>query len=160
MNKQRSDAACSSVPVEEPDRPWCGEDELRKWLESQGFRIAKSPLGRLDNECNWYAYHRSELDARACECNYDKPGMQIVVTPYAFSFDGRRHSSAEVELCGEAGGIWWKLRAYSLSPDQVPERLAFVEPALIAAWNALLSNAKDSGSGTASAGMTGWQAKR
>lgn len=128
-------------PVDVPVSPWCGEDELREWLESQGFRIAKSSLGSRENECNWYAYRRSELAARACECNYDKQGMQIVVTPHAFSFDGRRHSSVEIEVCGEAGGVWWKLMAYSLSPDRVMEGLAFVEPALIAAWNALLPNA-------------------
>jgi len=126
-------------PVDVPVRPWCGEPELREWLEANGFRIAKNTLGHRDNECDWYAYRRSELPARTCEYN-DKPGMQIVVNPHAFTLDGKRHSSAEVEVCGEAGGVWWKLTAYSMSPERVPDGLAFVEPALIAAWNALLPN--------------------
>lgn len=118
-------------------RPLYGADELRDWLASEGFRCAGDPLHHRDNECNWYGYRRSAIPARACECNSDKPGMQIVVKPSVITINGTRHSSAEVELCGEAGGEWWKLSAYGLRTEDVPAKLSGVEAALVAAWNAL-----------------------
>jgi len=117
-----------------------GLDDLREWLKSQGFRVSQDMLPR-DNDCNWYAYRRSEIPARECECNEGKP-MQIVVRPHLF-----RHASAptpsgawescEVDVTGEANGIWWKLQAYSLKPEELRERLGDIEAALVAAWNAI-----------------------
>ena len=117
-----------------------GLDDLREWLESQGFRVSQYYMQR-ENGCNWYAYRRSELPARECECNDGKP-MQIAVRPHLF-----RHASAptpsgawescEVDVTGEANGIWWKLAAYNLKPEELRERLPDIEAALIAAWNAL-----------------------
>ena len=127
--------------VERRVRLLYGETELREWLEAHAFRCAEDPCHYRENECNWYAYRRSELPARACECNSDKPEMQIVVKPSAMQIGEHRHRSAEVELCGEAGGVWWKLSAYSMRPEEVPTKLCDVEVALIAAWNALQPNA-------------------
>jgi hypothetical protein len=117
-----------------------GLDYLRKWLESQGFRVSQDYFQR-DNGCNWYAYRRSELPARECECNGGET-MQIVVRPHLF-----RHASAptpsgawesvEVGVTGEANGMWFRLMAYSLKPEELRERLPEIEAALIAAWNAL-----------------------
>lgn len=127
-------------PVHREVRPLYGEDELRDWLTAHGFRCAEDPLRSRENECNWYAYRRSELEARRCECNDDKPGMQIVVKPSALILNDKLHRSAEVELCGEAGGLWWNFSAYSMKPEEVPSKLADVEAGLIAAWNALVPN--------------------
>ena len=117
-----------------------GLDDLREWLQLQGFSISQDML-RSDNGCNWYAYRRSELPARECECNAGKP-TQIVVRPHLF-----RHASAptpsgawesvEVDVTGEASGVWFKLQAYSLKPEELRERLSEIEAALVAAWNAI-----------------------
>ncbi len=120
--------------------PLTGCDELRGWLEAHGFRTAYDGLA-LPNECNWYAYKRSALPARCCECNSDKPGAQIVVRPWrtvdARCANGARESAA-VSLTGEAGGVWHCIDAYSLSHDVLRAKLGGIERGLVAAWNALL----------------------
>lgn len=130
----------AQVPLDRRARTLVGAEELRKWLMEQGFRCEESPLRYQDNGCNWYAYRRSELSARRCECNDDKPGMQIVVTPSEVELNGKPYRSCEIELCGEVGGVWWKMTACSLKPEEVPGKMSEVERALIAAWNALHPN--------------------
>jgi len=128
-------------PVERQVRPLIGCDDLREWLITQGFRVSEDSLTR-DNECNWYAYRRSALPARECECNDGKP-MQIVVRPFKYQRQGTMHpewQSAEVDVTGEAGGAWFKLSAYSLKHDELRARLSDIESSLIAAWNALRPN--------------------
>jgi hypothetical protein len=121
--------------IEKPVMRGC--DELRTWLLTQGFSVAVDSLGR-DNVCNWYAYRRSALPARECECNDGKP-MQIVVRPFAYTSGTQTWESAEVDVTGEANGVWFKLSAYSLKHDELRTRLSEVEGNLIAAWNALAS---------------------
>lgn len=128
-------------PVEPPVRPLIGCDGLREWLIAQGFRVAPDSLGR-DNGCNWYAYRRSTIQARECECNDGKP-MQIVVRPFRLehaSAPGGVWESAEVDVTGEAGSHWYKLTCYSLKHSELMGRLHEIEAALIAAWNALRPN--------------------
>lgn len=115
---------------------YSGLAELREWLVARGFSI--SPFRTSDlNQCNWYAYKRSAIPARECECNDGKP-MQIVVNPYRIeSMGAGPWDSAEVNVTGEAGGTWFALKAYSLKPDELMERFDRIEASLIAAWNAL-----------------------
>lgn len=130
-------------PLDGGVRPLIGCDELREWLTAQGFRVAHDSLGR-DNECNWYAYRRSALPARECECNDGKP-MQLLVKPHRFahhSAPGGAWESVEVDVTGEAGGVWFKLQAYSLKHEELRERLVDIESRLIAAWNALRPNVR------------------
>ena len=112
-----------------------GLDDLREWLIGNGFKTAINSLGPRDNVCDWYAYRRSAIPARACECNAGK-AMQIVVKPYSHG-DRPEWKSCEVDVTGEAGGVWYKLCSYSIKPDDLRERLPAIEAALIAAWNAL-----------------------
>ena len=128
-------------PVEPTVRPLIGCDGLREWLVSQGFRVAYDSIGR-DNGCNWYAYRRSAIQARECECNDGKP-MQIVVRPFRLEHanaPGGVWESVEVDVTGEAGSHWYKLTCYSLKHDELMGRLHEIEAALIAAWNALRPN--------------------
>lgn len=119
-----------------------GLDDLREWLEAQGFRTAVYSLGGRDNQCNWYAYKLSTLPARECECNDGKP-MQLVVRPFKCAFSPpRAWESVEVDVSGEAGGVWFKLMAYSLTPSELRSKLPEVEARLIAAWNSLLPNVR------------------
>lgn len=127
--------------------PLVGCDDLRHWLIAQGFRVAHDSLSREGNACNWYAYRRSAIPARECECNDGKP-MQLVVHPWRFEHcgaPGGAWESAEVDVTGEAGGVWFKLQAYSLKHDELRERLGEIESSLIAAWNTLRPNARLSG---------------
>jgi hypothetical protein len=117
---------------------YIGCDELRAWLIADGFRVADDVFSR-DNGCNWYAYRRSAIPARECECNDGKP-MQIVVRPFRFEHAqavGGAWESAEVDVTGEAGDVWYALKGYGLKPTDLMARLPEIEAALIAAWNAL-----------------------
>jgi len=114
-----------------------GEDELRDWLTASGFRCEVDPIRYQENECNWYAYRRSELKARRCECNDSKAGVQLLIKPSVMQIGDHELRNVEVELRGEANGIWWNLSAYSIKPEEVSEKLNAIEPALVAAWNAL-----------------------
>lgn len=128
---------CLDAPV----RPLLGCDELRAWLLAQGFRVAHDSLGR-DNGCNWYAYRRSAISARECECNDGKP-IQIVVRPFRLEHaraPGGVWESAEVDVTGEAGSHWYRLTCYSLKHGELMGHLHEIEAALIAAWNALRTN--------------------
>lgn len=117
--------------------PEVGCTELREWLVSQGFRTAVDMLANRENQCNWYAYRPSSLPARACECNAGKR-MQVVVKPYAYGINGVAHETVEVEVVGEAGGVWVRHVAYSIPHAELKRRLDAIEHMLIAAWNAML----------------------
>ena len=114
---------------------------LRDALEAAGFKTSPDNLASQWNLCRWHAYRRTSIDARECECN-DGKRMQIVVSPHSMDNfherGGPPHQSVTVDVTGEAGGLWYKLQAYSLSPDEVIDRLPEVERNLIAAWEALL----------------------
>lgn len=111
-----------------------GCDDLREWLLTQNFTCYVDSLSLRDNECNWYACRRSAIPARECECN-DGKAMQIVVRPYR-NAENPIWQSAEVDVTGETGGLWYKVSAYSVAHDELRARLAEIEAALIAAWNA------------------------
>lgn len=122
------------------ERPLVGMDETREWLVTQGYRIGRGSLNGQDNACNWYAYKASIIPARECECNEGK-GLQIVVKPNILmhpSAPGGSWKSVEIDVTGETGGVWFKLAAYSMSPESLPERLKGVEASLVSAWNALV----------------------
>lgn len=121
-----------------------GCDELREWLVTQGFRVAHDSLSR-DNECNWYAYRRITQPTRECEGNAGKP-MQLVVWPRKLTHAHGNWESVVVDVTGEAGGTWYKLQAYSLTHDELRERLGEIETSLIAAWNALYPVARSTNS--------------
>lgn len=114
-----------------------GCDELRAWLQAQGFRVWRNYMSTQHNACNWYAAKRSAIPARECECNEDKPA-QIVVYPHDFEIHGRRHQSNEVEITGEAADTWFNLKAYGIKDDELKARLPEIEAMLVSAWNALL----------------------
>lgn len=147
MTEDTQGNAAVAGQVDRSVRPPIGCDTLRQWLTTQGFRVALDNLGREGNECNWYAYRRSAIPARECECNDGKP-MQIVVRPWRIAdrnAPGGAWESAEVDVTGEAGSHWYRLQCYSLKHGELMGRLHEVEAALIAAWNALRPNAELTG---------------
>ena len=108
-------------------------DALKDQLVTDGFRI--QPQSRDGSP--WLACRRSAHDARTCECNDDKPGIQLTVVPYEMTLNGEIWQSAEVDVTGEYGGNWYSLKCYSMKPEQVASEIAKVEAALIRAWNGL-----------------------
>lgn len=113
-----------------------GLPDLRADLESAGFRLAHNNLAFRDNWCNWYAYRPSSIEAPECECNEGKR-IQIIVYPHEFDAGDIVAKGAEVEVCGEAGGRWYKLRCYSINADKLVQCLPDIEASLIAAWSAI-----------------------
>lgn len=112
--------------------------QLRDWLADRGFGFGNNQFRGQMNDCDWYAWRRSKLEARDCDCN--GPKMQIVLTPSSYERDGKRWESVEADVTGECGGVWYKLQAYSMTPTELVARLDDVEAALIRAWNSLTPN--------------------
>ncbi|MCK9621974.1 MAG: hypothetical protein M0R47_15750 [Methylobacter sp.] len=119
--------------------------QLRVWLEQQGFCFGNNQVRGQMNDCDWYAWRRSTLSARDCDCN--GPKMQIVLTPHSYELDGKRWESVAADVTGECAGVWYKLQAYSMTPTELVARLDEVEGALIRAWNSLMPNAELTGRG-------------
>ena len=124
-------------------RELTGCDDTRQWLLSAGFKVCPTDPQPYSN-CNWYAYKRTDLDAPECECNEGK-GTQIVVNPYEIDITGTTHQSVEIDVTGEAGGVWYQLKAYSLNASRLPEALPTIERSLVAAWSALERPAAEEG---------------
>ncbi|MGI9142489.1 MAG: hypothetical protein ACR2IJ_04805, partial [Fluviibacter sp.] len=109
------------------------QDELKDWLKDQGFREYPNSLASFEDECKWIACKRYDSKYN-CECNYDKPGVQVVVSPHKWHIQGQEGASVEIDITGEANGIWYKLQAYSLSWSELPEKFEQVTEALVKAW--------------------------
>ena len=109
--------------------------ELQQQLIAIGFNISSNPFAKDLNDCTWYAYRRSKIPARECECN-EKKFMQIVLKPLKFSMHGHDVESVEIEIVGQYDN-WYNLNAYGISFEEVIEKLPKIEASLVAAWNAL-----------------------
>ncbi len=109
---------------------------LKTFLEKKNFFFANNGLKHPGNNATWYAYRKSKLSSRECECNSHK-GMQIVVYPYMYTVGNVESESVEIELVGEHNETWFKLSAYSMSPAELVRNLPALEASLIRAWNAL-----------------------
>lgn len=111
-------------------------DEFRRRLEAEGWRTAPNGLNSRMNDAAWYAWRPTKHEARECECNQGK-GAQITLYPNSMLIHGSRHESVEIDLTGELSGVWYKLRAYSLTPADALRRMDEIEARLVRAWNAL-----------------------
>jgi hypothetical protein len=110
-----------------------GLPELQEMLVEKGFSLYPDYLKDKNDLCNWVAC-RYNTAARPCETN-DR--TQVVIKPFDLNFDGRRFSSVEIEITGEYAGEWWKLQRYSISPEELEDKLDKIENKLVMAWNAL-----------------------
>lgn len=109
---------------------------LKEWLATQGFREYENGMAAPGNECRWYACKRIPSQYM-CELNDDKNGIQIVIYPYEYRAHEHQFKSVEIDLTGEAGGVWYKLQAYSLSWEELPNKLDAITDGLVKAWEAL-----------------------
>lgn len=110
--------------------------ELKDWLTSKGFKFQENPIPTPGNHIGWVAYRPVPHEVRACETN-DTKRLQLVIHPYQYPINGDLYSSVELQVTGEYNKVWYQLRAYSLSPDEVTEQLDTIELSLVKAWNNL-----------------------
>ena len=112
------------------------QDNLKEWLKDKGFHEYPNVLASVENECKWIACKRQK-SKYVCESNYDKPGIRVVVLPHKWCIGGNECASVDVEIRGEANGIWYTLQAYSLSWEELPAKFDQVADALLRAWESL-----------------------
>lgn len=125
--------------------PPTNEEKLQQALLNKGFTLEKDHFRNHGNLTPWYAWRRTRPGCRPCECNSDKPGLVLVIKPYAFNRSLDEYPpriTVEVEICGQANGLWWTLKAYGI--DAVDDLLVSnldelekIEASLVRAWNAL-----------------------
>lgn len=111
-------------------------DSLKAFLESAGFTIYKNTPRSQFDMIDWYAARRVK-GARECETNDHKVSLVVRPHQYDLELQGQVFGSVECDITGEANGIWYKLQAYSLKPEEFVERLDEIEASLLKAWNSL-----------------------
>lgn len=107
-------------------------DELRAELEALGWRFgynAHKPTG-----VGWHAWKRLP-DWPDCELNNKPPSLGL--TPYSAEANGKKWSSVEFSVCGEAQGQWFMLKLYSVQADDAIATIPKAEASLGAAWRAV-----------------------
>ncbi len=109
-------------------------EELRLWLEAQGFTIHKNHFSDKLNLCNWLASRKIRATIRDCESNPKK--LCLIIHPFSTNLHGSCHV-VEIEITGEYDSNWFKLQCYSLSPIEVVKNLETIEGRLISAWNCI-----------------------
>lgn len=106
----------------------------RTWLANNGWKVGEwwEP-----DYCTgkWYRQF-PEVEPR-CQCNDDKPGVQLVLREHSRAFRGSYHTQYELELCAEAAdGVWVELKAYSIPGGELRDVIESQIAKLIRAWKA------------------------
>lgn len=107
-------------------------DQLIKAMQEEGYRYYDNAVPHMDP----YLAKRHK-DHRACECNHEKAGIQVVVTLHSMDIHGERWESVEVDVTGEFRGHWYKLSAYSLPVAEFYEKRNEIIDSLLASWDNL-----------------------
>lgn len=107
---------------------------MRNYLASIGFTFQENHEDTL-NEYKWIACRRIVQDHRQCECN--EKNCQLVIRPYKMLIHGVQYESYEVDITAEFDKEWYCLKAYSMTADDIKNRLHLTEQRLLAAWQAL-----------------------
>lgn len=112
-------------------------DALFEWIEQSGWRRGSSPVSGLGKSHSWYRQHPDVVPN--CCCNSERPGVQIERTACDHrQYDRQYGVSFEVELVAEPDdGVWVCLTCYSLSAEQLREKLDAQVEKLIRAWKAV-----------------------
>ncbi len=131
-----------------------GAKNFMSWLLEQDFTIELAPCSSILNQCNWIAYKRSKLLARRCECNQDKKGIILSITPYNYSshsldvigikpsnYDtSSSNINCEIEIRGQVNGAWYQVKSFGVNVNDLMStegKLEEIESNLITAWNAI-----------------------
>ncbi len=105
--------------------------------EQRAQELAADGWRECPNRLRDYArcFYKRFATPSQCQCNDDKPGMQVCI---ALSKEGHAGfpPSIEMDMCGElADGSWVKLQNYGMR-DSLEEALSAI-PRLLAAWETL-----------------------
>lgn len=108
-------------------------DQLQKKLADLGWTLS-AVMVNGDTGLPWHAYQRLD-GAVDCSSNHRPPALILV--PYRLEHNGEVQYSVEFEVTGEIdGGVWLKLKAYSVSMDEAIDAIPNVRSLLMASWNA------------------------
>jgi hypothetical protein len=113
-----------------------GCDDLRAWLQAQGFACAPNPVPDLDNLVNWYAFRRQAVTGPQAE-QAEQAEQTVHVRPHRLQLGDRVLEIADVVVVFQLEDLSYELKAYSLSFDQLKQRLPAVSANLLAAWGAV-----------------------
>lgn len=104
-----------------------GCDDLRTWLQSQGFTCERQPVPDRDNLANWYAYRVWNSPST--------PQHTVQVRPFKLQLGPRQLEMADVAVVREVDGVAYELKAYSLGFDVLREKLDCIAQRLVeACW--------------------------
>lgn len=119
-----------------------GATEILTFLQNNNYKISYSHDHRFQkNVCNWYAYKQVAPNCRRCETN-DRAGIQLLVTPFIFSGEHKIQPNVVLEITGETDGVWYNLKAYSMTFEELPNIIDDVAERLVRAWEALKPNSE------------------
>jgi hypothetical protein len=104
--------------------------ELKEALKAAGWHV---DLAVWRDGVPWYAWRR--LDG-ATDCTSNEKPPSLILQPYEIEMNGTRYYSVEFDVCGEAGGRWLKLKAYSVPIAEALQAIPQCTALLRAAWNA------------------------
>lgn len=119
-----------------------GCDDLRAWLQAQGFACAPNPVPDRDNLVNWYAFRRHAVTARRPGAVTNQAEQTIHVRPHKLQLGDRVLEIADVVVVAQIEDVSYELKAYSLGIDQTKQSLNGVSASLLAAWSALRAAAQ------------------
>lgn len=103
---------------------------MREWLVENNFILYKA---NQTYGCNWVAIKKIE-DVPDCACNEKQP--QFAVTPATSQL--KSIERCEIGISAETPNeVWFELKAYSLTADELKEKLPDIERQLIGAWRAV-----------------------
>lgn len=104
-----------------------GCDDLRTWLQSQGFTCDRQPVPDRDNLANWYAFRTWWSPST--------PQHTLQVRPFKLQLGSRQLEMADVAIVREIDGVAYELKAYSLGFDTLREKLDDIAQRLVrACW--------------------------
>lgn len=108
---------------------------MKEYLASIGFTFQQNNINDRINQYNWIAYRRIQQEHRQCDCNENN--CLLVIRPFKMLINDVLHESFEMDITAEFDTNWYKLTAYSLTVEDIKNRLPLIEQRLLAAWQAL-----------------------
>lgn len=106
--------------------------EAKEFLIKQGYEAYPPQLNAV-----WNASKKLPDNAHPCESNGNKISWHVSL--YEFPAGATIYTSAQVEICGEFSGAWFKLDCYSIDLVDLDKRLVLqkAEQFLLKAWQAI-----------------------
>ena len=107
---------------------------IDQFMSQHGWRESSSQNSAYSSKTRYW-YKRFPNVTPGCQCNDDKPGVQLVVSEFVHG----DHISYEIDITAESmTGVWMELKAYAIrGPDELMRVLDREIIRLVKAWEAL-----------------------